>query len=121
MTKPDWIAAERRESRLRIWQMAADGTVLAQTDCIAEGGEDLARTLGHALPGLDAGTPVVVSGAARLPFAAVPCSPPKLAQAQRDGVLHRLPAWHSSIRSMRCMARRPGWRAFSRSIRALTA
>ncbi len=91
MTTPDWIAAELRQSRLRIWQMAADDTVLAQTECIAEGGEDLARTLGHALPGLAAGTPVVLSGAAQLPFAAVPCAPPKLAQAQRDGDLQRLP------------------------------
>ncbi|MCA0961553.1 2-dehydro-3-deoxygalactonokinase [Salipiger bermudensis] len=91
MTSPDWIAAEHREGRLRLWQMAEDGTVLAQSACIADAGEDLSRTLSHALPGLAPGTQAVLSGAATLPFAAVPCAPPTLAQAQRDGDLHRLP------------------------------
>ncbi|MCR8550341.1 2-dehydro-3-deoxygalactonokinase [Salipiger sp. P9] len=90
MTQPDWIAGEWAQGHLRLWQMAADDTVLAQM--APAPGRDAAEALARLLPELAPGVPVLISGAADLPFPAVPCKPPVMARA-RDGAggLHLLP------------------------------
>lgn len=88
----DWIAVDWGTSHLRIWQMAADGTVLAR----AQSGDGMGKlapdgfepALLGLLPDLDHRVPVFVCGMAgarqgwaEAPYAKVPCAPPGAGQA----------------------------------------
>lgn len=89
---PDWIAVDWGTTHLRLWQMAADGTVLTRID--DDRGvnrlhrDDFAPTLAALAPAGPARMPVVICGMAgsrqgwaEAPYAAVPCAPPGIAQA----------------------------------------
>ncbi|ANT59626.1 2-keto-3-deoxy-galactonokinase [Salipiger sp. CCB-MM3] len=87
----DWIAVDWGTSNLRLWRMAADGTVLERVEGDAGMGrlspEDFEPTLLSLLPDLKARTTVLVCGMAgarqgwiEAPYLSVPCAPPKAAE-----------------------------------------
>ena len=89
---PDWIAVDWGTTHLRLWHMAADGTVLARIN--DDRGvnrlhrDDFAPTLAALAPAGHARMPVVICGMAgsrqgwaEAPYAKVPCTPPGIAQA----------------------------------------
>ncbi|EPX75888.1 2-dehydro-3-deoxygalactonokinase [Salipiger mucosus] len=94
MTEPDWIAVDWGTSHLRLWQMAADGSVLARAESPEGMGkldpEGYEAVLARLLPDLTGRVPVVVCGMAgarqgwrEAPYAKVPCRPPGIGRAVR--------------------------------------
>ena len=92
MAKADWIAVDWGTSNLRLWRMAADGTVLDRAESDAGMGrlspEDFEPTLLGLLSDLDTETPVIICGMAgarqgwaEAPYVKTPCAPPGVAEA----------------------------------------
>ncbi len=93
--KPDWIAADWGTSHLRLWLMAADGSILRRFESKAGMGTlspdgyepELLRLLDGALPDIGrldvicCGMAGAAQGWAEAPYAAAPCAPPGPAEA----------------------------------------